>query len=261
MVYEGKEAPVSALYKAFGILETLGYGRATLADISRKVGMPKSTASRFLASLMDLGVVYKNDRDEFGLTAKLFGLGARALDAFELVSVASSFMRTLSAKIEETVYLAVCADKSVVYLHKVDSPRALRMHSRVGFEAPMYCTSLGKCLLAWMDPVQAEAVINRLEFDARLPNTITNAQSLREHLVLVREQGYACDNEEIEENVICFGAPIFNWHGQVIAAISVSMPIFRFDEANRETLLRELKSAAQGISSTFGFQGHKAENA
>lgn len=107
----------------------------------------------------------------------------------------------------------------------------------------------------------AEAVINRLEFDARLPNTITNAQSLREHLVLVREQGYACDNEEIEENVICFGAPIFNWHGQVIAAISVSMPIFRFDEANRETLLRELKSAAQGISSTFGFQGHKAENA
>ncbi len=252
------DTPVSALYKCFGILELLSEGRATLTDISRKVGMPKSTALRFLSSLLDLDVVRRNEHGDYALTAKLFGLGAKALEAFDLIPTALPFMRALNERTSETVHLAVEGEGRVVYLHKVDTTHTLCMHSRIGYQAPLYCTSLGKCLLAWSDPARAERLIQQMEFVKKQPNTLADAESLRRHLAEVRAQGYACDNEEIEEHVICFGAPIFDWATQVIAAISVSMPTLRFSEEKKEDLLQELKAAAGGISRALGYQGNPA---
>jgi IclR family KDG regulon transcriptional repressor len=254
MAYESREVPVNAVYKAFAILEMLGEGAASLTDISRRIGMPKSSASRFLASLVDLGAVSKADDGEFSLTAKLFSLGAQSLKALDLVPAALPFMRALRSKTSETVHLAVQSKLSAVYLHKVDSPHSLRMHSRIGYQAPLYCTALGKCLLAWLDEDRREALIREMKFVKTMPNTLDNADALRAHLALVREQGYACDNEENEENVICFGAPVFDWAAQVIAATSVSMPIFRFRKYDQGSLLAALKEAAQGISAAYGYQ-------
>ena len=252
MAHESREVPVNAVYKAFAILEMLGEGAASLTDISRRIGMPKSSASRFLASLVDLGAAAKTDNGDFVLTAKLFSLGAQGLKALELAPTALPFMRKLCAKTSETVHLAVQSERSVVYLQKVDSPHSLRMHSHVGYQAPLYRTALGKCLLAWLDEDRREALLRTLEFVRAMPNTLADADALRAHLALVRGQGYACDNEENEESVICFGAPVFNWASQVIAAISVSMPTFRFQKYDKDILLRDLKEAAQGISAAYG---------
>ncbi len=254
---ESRETPVSALYKAFAILEKLGEGPASLTEISRVVGMPKSSASRFLASLMDLGAVSKTADNGFALTAMLFSLGARALKILDLVPTALPFMRALCSKTTETVHLAVRSELSAVYLHKVDSPHSLRMHSRIGYQAPLYRTALGKCLLAWLDEERREELIQKMEFVKTMPNTIGDAATLRAHLTKVREAGYACDNEENQENVVCFSVPIFDWVSQVIAAISVSMPTFRLAKYDRDSILRDLLEAAQGISAACGRQGQE----
>jgi len=254
-----KEVPIATVYKAFGLLEALGEGNTSLADISRRGGMPKSSASRFLASLIDLGVVRKTGQGEFALTAKLFTLGARALGTLELVPTAAPFMQTLGEQVRETVHLAVRSGTSVIYLYKVESTRTLCMQSRVGFQNPLYCTSLGKSLLAWLDDARIASIVNEITFEKKMPNTITDAALFREHLTLVKQQGYSCDNEEVEENVICFGMPIFDWAGQPVAAISVSMPLFRFSEERKEALLAHIRQAAYGISAMFGYTGNEKQ--
>lgn len=253
-----KEAPVAAVYKAFGILEMLSEGGASLAEIARVGGLPKSTASRFLASLLDLGLVRKTGQGEFALTAKMFTLGARALRALDLVPTAAPFMQTLGEQTRETVHLAVRSETSAIYLYKVDSPHSLCMQSRAGFQNPLYCTSLGKSLLAWLDDAKIDAIISEIQFEKKMPNTITDAGSFREHLRQVKRQGYSCDNEEIEENVICFGMPVFDWALQPTAAISVSMPLFRFSEEQKDALLAQMRQAAYGISAMFGYVGDES---
>lgn len=250
-----KEAPVATVYKAFGILEILSEGSSSLAELSRKGGLPKSSASRFLASLADLGFVRKTGQGEFSLTAKMFTLGARALGAPELVPAAAPFMRTLGEQTRETVHLAVRSETAVIYLYKVDSPHSLCMQSRAGFQNPLYCTSLGKSLLAWLDTEKRDAIIETISFEKKMANTITDPDAFREHLALVKRRGYSCDNEEIEENVICFGMPVLDWALQPIAAISVSMPLFRFSEENRNALLTHIREAAHGIAAMFGYAG------
>jgi IclR family KDG regulon transcriptional repressor len=252
-----KEAPVAAVYKAFGILEALSEGTASLAEISRKGGLPKSSASRFLATLMDLGFVRKTGQGEFTLTAKMFNLGARALSAMELVPAAAPFMQALGEQTRETVHLAVRSETAVIYLYKVDSSHTLCMQSRAGFQNPLYCTSLGKSLLAWLDEAKIDAAIRDITFEKKMPNTITDPAVFRAHLDEVKRQGYSCDNEEIEENVICFGMPVFDWALQPIAAISVSMPLFRFSEEQKGSLLARIRRAAYGISAMFGYAGEE----
>lgn len=254
MPQETQEAPVNAVYKAFALLELLGEGVFSLAEISRRADMPKSSASRFLASLIDLGLVAKRNDGGFTLTTRLFGMGGKALDALDLVPAALPHMRDLNEETRETVHLAVRSEQAAVYLYKVDSPHSLRMYSRVGYQAPLHCTSLGKCLLAWLDAEQADAIIREMTFETVMPNTIADPETFRRHLALVREQGYACDDEENEENVICFGAPVFNRDSLCIAAVSVSMPMFRFVEYDRGELVRVLRRAALHMSQTFGYR-------
>lgn len=254
-----KEAPVGAVYKAFGILEALGEGATSLADISRKGGMPKSSASRFLATLIDLGVVRKTGQGEFALSAKLFTLGAQGLSALELVPTAAPFMQTLSEQTRETVHLAVRSELSVIYLYKVDSSHSLCMHSRSGFQNPLYCTSLGKSLLAWLDDAKIDELLGAMAFERKRPNTITDPTEFRNHLLQVKQQGYSCDNEEVEENVICFGMPVFDWASQPIAAISVSMPLFRFSEDKKDVFLAQIRQTAYNISAMFGYAGDERE--
>jgi len=254
MPHEVKDVPINAVYKAFALLELLSEGVFSLAEISRRAGMPKSSASRFLSSLIDLGVVAKRADGGFSLTPWLFSMGGKALCALDLVRVALPHMRDLNEETNETVHLAVRSGQAAVYLYKVDSPYSLRMHSRVGYQAPLHCTALGKCLLAWLPPDRAARIIREMAFEKIMPKTIADAETLRRHLLLVRDQGYACDDEENEESVTCFGAPVFNRASEVIAAVSISMPMFRFVEYDKDGFVRALRRAALHISQNFGYR-------
>lgn len=247
-----ESAPVGALLKGFGVIEQLSDGAAALGDVARRMGLPKSSAYRLLTTLVELGIVERADNEDYRLTARLFEYGIKALNSLDLVTAARPFMHTLRDITGETVHLAVRSGIHAVYVQKVNSSHALRMDSRIGYQAQLYNTSLGKVLLAWLDPDEAKKLAHAIEYKPIMSNTLLNAEALLEHLKQVQAQGYACDNEENEANVICFGAPIFDHYAQITAAVSMSMPKLRYAPENEAEIVRAVQNTAREISKKFG---------
>ncbi|WP_172332072.1 IclR family transcriptional regulator C-terminal domain-containing protein [Mangrovicoccus sp. HB161399] len=259
-----KTENVAAVMKVFAVLETLAErGPSGLADIAQVAMTSKSTAHRLLQTMVDLGYVDQEaDTERYGLTLKLFGLGARTLKGQEaLMTVADRGMGRLSRAFGESVNLGVMdsRDQRVAYIHTYDSAYALSMQAPLGMRNPLYCTSLGKALLAWRDPVEIEDRLARMEFAPRAPRTITDAATLRAQLPLIRAQGYAEEIEEAEAGVRCMAAPILDHRGRSVAAVSLAFPLFRFDEARKPDYVSMLLDITREASEGLGYRADMAE--
>ena len=154
----------------------------------------------------------------------------------------------------ETVHLAVPSGGEVVYIAKVESTHAIRMYSHIGARLPMACTALGKAILAFLPLDRARTILAR-PFRARAPNTLIQPSAMAKELELVRDRGFAVDDEENEVGVCCVGAPIFDYTSEVIAAVSVSGPISRMSPARCVELGPDVRKLALRISRRMGFPG------
>jgi DNA-binding IclR family transcriptional regulator len=162
----------------------------------------------------------------------------------------------LSETVKETVHLVVLDRGKALYIDKVDlHPKAsgLQMVSRLGSRISLHCSSVGKILLAYMQTTEAEKLISGIGLDKRTSNTITDPKKLMRHLSLIRENGYAIDDEENEEGIRCVAAPIRNGSGRVEAAVSISGPTTRITRERIETDLKNrICETAMGISAQMG---------
>ncbi len=242
--------------KAFSILELLAAkpGQSlSLSQVAAFLQVSKSTAHRYLTTLEDLNVVARDEGDSFSLGYKLIELAGAFLSEYDLRKESAPFLVSLSAQTQETAHLAVPYGNDVIYIAKVDSPHSLRLASRIGARSPMHCTSLGKAILAFLPPDQLEKSIQE-GLPKRTCNTLTSPEALRAELERVREQGYAIDDQENEVGVRCIGAPIFDYTGQVIGAISVSGPASRMTMEKSIEYAPLVKQAAQAVSKRMGYQ-------
>lgn len=221
------ETVVQSVARAVEIMETLASSRAPVGvvDLARRVGLPVSTTHRLLRALQQHGLVRRDARSgrhELGL--KVVDLSARVLDNLDVRTVARPVLEQLQAETRETVHLAVLDQADVVYIDKLDSTRALRMYSRIGRRVPVYCTALGKALLAFSDEELVRTILGRIRLRRQTANTITSRAALHAELAEVRRRGYAVDNIEFEDGIRCVGAPVFDHAGRCAAAISLSVP-------------------------------------
>jgi IclR family acetate operon transcriptional repressor len=161
-------------------------------------------------------------------------------------------MEELTKATRETCHLGILQFPWVVYLEKVESPLAVRMHSEVGAMNPLYCTGLGKALLAFSSADLIDSICAG-EFKARTTQTITTAAGLREDLKRIRERGYSIDDVENEEGIRCVGAPIFDHDGNPIAAISLAGPANRITLPSTTQLGPMVAKAAFDVSRRLGF--------
>lgn len=252
-----KTENAAAVLKVFAILESLGEERrASLADIAQRAMTSKTTAHRLLRTMMHLGYVEQEpETEKYGLTLKLFGLGARVLRGQDdLLRAADREMGRLSRTTGESVNLGVMDDfdQRVAYIHKYDSAYTLSMQSTLGKRNPLYSTSLGKALLAFRDDDEIRERIARMEMKKLAPGTITDPEELFRQLMEVRAQGYAEEIEESEAGVRCMAVPILDYAGRSVAAISVAFPLIRFDEARKPEYARLLLEAGRGASAALG---------
>lgn len=251
---------VAAVLKVFGVLEALAdEKKLSLSELARRAMMSKSTAYRFLQTMQELGYVeQEGDTEKYGLTLKLYGLGAKVLNQqADLVKAADKAMDILSQQISEAVHLGVLDenDQSVVYIHKYDSAYNLRMQSPIGKRNPLYSTSLGKALLAWRGEADLAERLPKLSFVKSAPNTILSLEDLLASLAKTRTEGYAEEMEESEAGVRCMAAPVFDHSDKAVAAISVSFPVFRFDPHRKTDYVTQLRHAGKQTSLNLGFQG------
>ncbi|MER3401412.1 MAG: IclR family transcriptional regulator, partial [Thermoflexus sp.] len=221
---------IRSVAKALQILEAFDAERRTLrvTDLAHHLGLPKSTVHGLLRTLCDHGFVQQLDAGRlYAPGPKLLHLATMVDRDALLVEAAGGPLRELAHTTEETAKLGVRVGLSVVVLHAVESPRVLHTRGDVGVAAPLYCTALGKALLAFLPPDEQERVLQAVPLRAYTPRTITGLGPLRQHLASVRARGYATDVQEHEPDVRCVGAPLLDLRGVPVAAVSVSGPAQR----------------------------------
>lgn len=219
----------TTVIKAFAVLDLLSSkDGSSLADVSEILGTSKSTALRYLNTFETLGAVTRDEADRFHLGPKLIELAGSYVSDHSLPDLAAPFMDELVQETRETIHLAVPSGNGVVYIAKVNSPHSIQMASTIGGRVPMHCTALGKAILAH-SPERLDQVISE-DLERRTSHTLASAEALRKELDQVRSQGFAIDNEENELGVRCVGAPVFDYRGDAVGAISASGPASRITE-------------------------------
>lgn len=253
-----KSENVASVLKVFSVLETLSEdSRASLASIAQKAMTSKSTTHRLLQTMVDLGYVEQDaDTEKYGLTLKLFSVAVKPLKTqSDLLRVADRAMGKLSRATGESINLGLMDDhdQRVVYAHHYASAYNLSMNSTIGMRNPLHSTSLGKALLAFRDEDEVAERLSKMSFEKRAPNTVASASEMKEHLQRTRARGYSEEIEESEAGVRCMAVPLLNHLGKSVAAISISFPLFRFDETRKQDYIELLTSVGRETSAALGY--------
>jgi IclR family KDG regulon transcriptional repressor len=245
---------VNAAVRVLSVLESLSRKRSVgLEELSREIGLAKPTVYRFLQTLQELGYARRDESERWAMTLKLFNVGSRALDHLDLYAAARPVAEDLAAHLGEAVHMGVLEGDSAVYVLKIESKYTIRMFSRVGRRVPLYCTAIGKVLLAWAGAEERREVLEGLRLVALTPRTISSRSALEVELEKIRRQGFATDDEEHEEGIRCIGAPVFDHEGGAVAALSASWPRFRYVEGPEKEKIEAVVAAAARISSILGW--------
>lgn len=225
--------------------------QTSLAELSKLTGFGKSSLFRMLYTLENHNFIKKTDEGKYFLSYKLASLGATVTEQLTLPKLIHPFLEHLSSLTGESCHLVVLVDDTnIQFIDKVTGASSIAMQSIIGMVIPAHLTGTGKVLLAYSDSDFIKNYIQKTVFTSTTPYSIQNGSQLMEHLEKIRENGYGCDNEEHEIGLVCYAAPITDFNGNVIAAISVSGPKERMI-FNKEKNLNNLLSIAKEISESI----------
>lgn len=255
---------VQVLDRTFAILDLLAEQNSgvNLAFISRRLGLNKTTVLRLLGVLEHQRYVERDGAGaKYRLGSKLFELGTKAVAKLDILEWARPFLRRLVEETGETSHLAMLRDGEVISLANRESPRTLRTPSTVGGRSPVHCTSVGKAILAFRPDAEIEQVIRSRGLRKYTERTITKPILFKRELARVRAQGYAVDDQEFEEGLRCVAAPVRDYSGKVVAAMSVTGPALRIPKDRLTELAHSVKAAAADLSEAMGYRGETGRQA
>lgn len=219
------EKSVQTLERALDILELLAVEREGLGvtEIGNRVGLHKSTVHRLLNSLAERGYIEKEPRyGTYKLGLKVIEISSLHLNKLELKTEALPYLRKLAETTGQPVHLAILRGKEAVYIEKVEVVNSIRMYSQIGRRVPVYCSAIGKALLSGLEGSDLDMLVKDMEYKAFTANTLQGTDDLVKEVACVRERGWALDDEEHEAGIRCIAAPVYDYTGRVIAAVSTS---------------------------------------
>jgi len=226
-----------------------------VTELANQLMLNKSNVHRLLQALVHQGFARKNeDTGRYELTMKLWELGSGLANRLDVRVEALSFMKELAEQTQETVHLSLLDGVEVLYIEKIDSPQPVRAYTTVGGRSPAQCVATGKAMLAWASEDTLNLVKNRLK--PYTPRSLVKFGDLRRELEQVRDQGYAINRGEWREQVVGAAAPIYDSRGMVVAALGISGPAERLEEARLVQAGKTLMTAAAQISRRLGYSGH-----
>jgi DNA-binding IclR family transcriptional regulator len=196
---------------------------------------------------------------KFHLGIKLIELGYSAQLELDICKIAIPFLYGLNLEFDETIHLTVLDNDQVLYVACIESTRRLRTNPVLGYRAPLYCTAVGKAILAFQSEEEICRIIKEQPLEKFTPNTLNRTNRLLDELAKIRQQGYAIDNMEHEEHLRCIGAPIRNAQGYVFASISLSGPAERNTLGRLKSLAPAIMDRCIEISKRLGYPGNQSE--
>ena len=227
-----------------------------VAEVAEQLDLPKSSAHDLLTSLAQVGLLGKTEKGRYRLGWRLVTLSETLLATTELRQEARPIMEELAAQYQETIHLAILDDTKVVYVDKLEGKQAVRVElTSLGIRLYPHCSALGKVLLAYHSEGDVKRIIRMDGLPRFTQNTITDEAELEKALIQIRKQGYAYDLEEILPDLCCVGAPVRNYSGSVIAAVSMSLPAYRFHRSQGQVRAAVVR-AGNLISERLGYYGN-----
>jgi DNA-binding IclR family transcriptional regulator len=226
-----------------------------VSELSRELGLHKSTVSRLMRTLEHGGLLSRDPQTErYRLGVDLIGLAAQVVSYMDVREMARPLLRELAEACQETVNLSVLDGGLVFTLEQFVPPtRRLKNIGRVGRRMPPHCTAAGKVLLAALPQDELDRVL-RTGLEPFTPHTITDPDELREELARVRQGGYAAAREELERGLNVVAVPIYDHTAQVVASVSVAGPAYRVTPERFPELAARLMDVAARISAQLGYR-------
>jgi DNA-binding IclR family transcriptional regulator len=255
MMRAAKTPSVPALVRGLAILERIVKSRRglTFAQITRHLDFPKSSVHALLLTFEREGYLQRDSESGRYMTAaKLVSMAGITIDGIVLREKAASLLHELAAESGMTAHLAILDRDEVELVAKVEPAGRSRVATWIGKRVDLHCTSLGKCLLAYLPEAEVDRLIGARTLLRHNENTIVSPSQLKQELARTRALGYAMDDEEEELGVRCIGAPVWNWDGVVVAAVSATGRTSQIHSGTVEQIAALVKGTALSISRQLG---------
>lgn len=248
---------VPALEKALDILEYIAQSgtSVTAKELSTELRIPHASVYRTVKYLCNRGYLKQDQQDEgqYSLGPQLLHLAHALSKQFDLLTAAGPIIRELAAKSIQTAQIGILQDLGVMYIDQALPIKPVNIIAALRTIIPVNVSASGKVLVAHLPQREREYFLEHCTLAAQTPRSVVEVSLFRQELQKVRDQGYALDFEEYARGIGCAAAPIWNYKGQVIAAIGVTGPIADYvDEARLKRLIRLVKEAAEELTSNIG---------
>lgn len=227
----------------------------TLDELCEKLEMPKTSGYDIVTTLVKTGMIHvareQKQRYTIGLTA--YRIGINYTNNLDFISTIDPVLRAFSREVGKTVFFGTRTDDAIIYICKFEPENPIITTATVGTRNPVYCTSLGKAIMAFTKEEEVKSLMGRMVFKKYTERTVRSREEFEKELERVRGRGYAFDARELEEHMECVGAPVFGPDGSVMGAISVSS-LYKPSE-DYHALGRQVQAKAGEISGLLGFLG------
>ena len=246
---------LGTVLKVGAVLELYSVERSEwgVSEIAKALDLPKSSVAALATSMVSIGLLHRTGHHRYRLGWRFLSLSRTLVGSALFASEWREFVLPLAGQLQDTVSLAVFETGRVVYVDKLEGRDSVRTQlTGVGAERPPHSSAIGKVLLAQLPPDEQTAVLARRGLPAFTKRTITNVDRLREELARVTEQGYATASEEAIEGLCCVAAPVRDYEGDVVAAMSVSVAARKFYPRSDE-YRRLVVQAAGRFSQRLGY--------
>ena len=240
---------VQSIERAFAVLSALADGPLGVTDIADQVELPKSTVARLLASLQREGAVEQEPGGtRYRVGSRIVTLAATVLPTRSMVVLARPELEALALAIGEAAGLAVPEGPRVHYVDQVDTPNPVSVRDWTGTRVPMHAVPSGLVLLAHLPAASLERFLGR-PLETFTPATVTDPAALRARLRRIQHDGYAWVFGEFSVGINSVAAGVANEDGEVVAAVHLHGPSYRFPEpGGEERIGEEVVAAAARIS-------------
>jgi len=237
--------------KALKVLDQVAeFGRPVrFTELLESSEYPKATLYRLLQTLTQQGMVsFEPESGFYSLGVRLVRLAHQAWRTASIAPVARPYIDALSLEIGETVHLAQLDHGQVLYVDKRNAAIPVEMYSQAGKVGPVYCTGVGKAMLAWSRIDAQTRIIEQQSYHRFTDNTLTSRRALRAELDIICSRGFAFDNEEHEAGIICVALPILSQSGAVLGGLSVTSTTAHHSLDSLAALVPHMKTTVSRIS-------------
>lgn len=248
--------PVQSAERIFQVMEMLAeHGEMGLMEISAALGLHKSTVHRLLMSLIYMGYAKQDETTQkYMLTYKVVNMAGRILEHMDILQVARPYMERLSDLSGEAVHLVQREGSNILYIYKIEAKvGTIRMVSHVGMVHPMYCSGVGKAIMATLPEDEIKKIWDESVIEKKTEKTITDFAELKKVLAEVKKNGYALDDEENEKGVRCIAACLRGYQKDVKYAFSISGPTSRMTRERVAELTVDVKKVQEELSKELGY--------